>query len=146
VLCIAGLFLWHLVVYLAGKLTKPKTFRHALEPRPAIQSPKREQAGAGIAQPDQPDAVARAVQTSKQLVAQVKSDPEQLQQVCAALEDSLAEIYLELAESWLRKGSHEQAAAALQKILQSFPNSRYAQVAHDRLRQIGGGSPAPTGC
>jgi hypothetical protein len=147
VLCIAGLVLWHLVGYLATQFAKPKKSRPALEPQPSLQSPKRlpsEQAGAGIVQPEQPDAVARAVQTSRQLVAQIKNDPEQLQQLCAALEDSLAEIYLELAESWLRKGQREQEAATLQKILQSFPNSRHAQTAQDRLRQIGGDIPQPS--
>jgi hypothetical protein len=134
VLCIAGLVLWHLVGYLVGKLvTKPKTYRHALEP----PTPKRlpsEEAGAGIAQTEPPDAVARAVQTSKQLMAQFKDDPAQLQRVCAALEVSLAEMYLELAEAWSRQGQHEQEAAALQKILQSFPDSRHAQAAQARLR------------
>ena len=148
VLCITGLLLWHLVAYLAGKLTKPKTSRHALEPQPSIQSPKRlpsEQAVAGIAQPEQPDAVARAVQTSKQFVARIKNDPEQLQRVCAALEDSLAEIYLELAESWLRKGQRDQAVATLQQVVQRFPNSRHAQIAQDRLRQIGSDIPQASG-
>ena len=71
------------------------------------------------------------------LVAQIKNDPQELQRACAALEDSLAEMYLALAESWLRAGQREQEAAALQKILHTLPDSRHAKVAQDRLRQIG---------
>jgi len=74
---------------------------------------------------------------AKQLATQIKNDPERLQQVCAAHVDSLAETYLELAESWLRKGEPEQAAAALQKLVQSCPETRQAQVARERLRQLG---------
>jgi hypothetical protein len=140
VLCIAGLVLWHLVVYLTAQFTKPKPAKHALEPQPAVSAPKglpSEQAWAGIAQTERPDALARAVQAPKQLAAQFKNDPEQLQRVCAAWEDSLAALYLELAESWLRKEKREQALATLQRILQSFPTSRHALVAQDRLQQIG---------
>jgi hypothetical protein len=120
VLCIAGLVLWHLVGYLAGKLvTKPKVYRHALEPPPPME---------------RPDAVAKGLQAVKRLVAEIKNDPEQLQRFSAALEDSLAEMYLELAESWLRADEHEKEAVILQKILQSFPNSRHALAAQDRLQ------------
>ena len=58
------------------------------------------------------------------------SDPERLQQVCTDLEDSLAEVYKELAESWLRHGQPQKAAAAL-KILRMYPDGRQAKFAHD---------------
>jgi hypothetical protein len=132
VLCIGGLVLWHLVGYVVGKLfTKPKTYRHALEPRPPLHVSSEPT----IAQADPAEAVARTMRTLRQLIVQMKNDPEQVRRVGAALEDSLAEIYLELAESWARAGQHEQEAAALQKILQSFPHSRHALVAQERLRQ-----------
>jgi hypothetical protein len=115
VVCLAGLVLWHLVAYLARKLLKRrKTVRHAAEPRPDLSE------GGG-----------------KQLAAPIKSDPERLERACAALVESLAEMYLELAESWLRKGQTQQAVAALQKIVQICPETRQAQVARDRLRQLG---------
>jgi len=66
----------------------------------------------------------------------VKSDPERLQRACVALEDLLAEIHLTLAESWLRGGRPQQASAALQRIVQNYPETRHAQVARDRLRQL----------
>jgi hypothetical protein len=74
---------------------------------------------------------------AKQLAAQIRNDPERLQQVCAALAESLAETYLDLAESWLRKGEPGQAAASWQKLVQNCPETRQAQVARERLRQQG---------
>jgi tetratricopeptide (TPR) repeat protein len=138
VLCVAGLFLWHLVGYVAARIAKPRKGRPALEPRPPGQFPGRladEPAAPGV-QPALLDALARALENCQRLAAQSKDDPEQLQQIGVALEDCLAEISLELAESWLRKGRREQAIAALQKILQSFPHSRHALAAQDRLRQL----------
>ncbi len=74
---------------------------------------------------------------AKQLVAQIKNDPDRLGQVCAALVESLADTYLDLAESWLRKGEPQQAAAAWEKVIQSCPETRQAQLARERLRQMG---------
>ena len=119
--CIAGLGLWHLMVFLAGKLPKkPRTVRYSPEPPSSIQS--REFPPRGRALPK---------------VAPTRDSPEQLQQACTDLEDSLAEIYLKLAESWLRRGQTQKAATALKKILQICPDSRQAQLAQERLRQIG---------
>ena len=110
--CVVGLSLWQLVVYLVRKLPrKPRKVRDAPEPPSAIQSPKH----------------------------LADDDPERLQQTCTALEDSLAEIYLELAESWLRRGQNQQAAAVLKKIVQLCPDRHKAQLAQDRLLQIGHG-------
>ena len=95
--CIAGLGLWHLAAYLAGKLPKkPRTVRQSPEPPSSSQSPKFLPGDA----------------------------PERLQRTCSTLEDSLAEKYLELAESWLRGGQPQKAAAAWQKVLQICPERR----------------------
>ncbi len=119
--CIAGLGLWHLMVFLAGKLPKkPRTVRYSPEPPSSIQSrefPPRERA------------------LTK--VAPARDSLEQLQQACTDLEDSLAAAYMALAESWLRNGQPQRAAAALKKILQVCPERRQAQLARDRLQQIG---------
>jgi hypothetical protein len=45
-------------------------------------------------------------------------------------------MYLELAESLLRKGQPQPAAIYFQKIIQSCPETQQAEVAQDRLRQI----------
>jgi len=65
-----------------------------------------------------------------------KNDPESLERACAGVVESLAEMYLQLAESWIREGQQQQAAAALQKIIQRCPETRHAQVARDRLRDL----------
>ncbi len=119
--CIAGLGLWHLMVYLAGKLPKkPRTVRYS--PEPPSSTPSREFPPRGRALPK---------------VAPTRDSPEQLQQACTDLEDSLAETYMALAESWMRNGQPQRAAAALQKILQLCPERRQARLARDRLQQIG---------
>jgi hypothetical protein len=113
---LVALGLWHLVSYLTGKLPKqPRTFRHSPEP----PSPSRF-----------PTPLPRGQ-------APATDDPERLQQACAALEDALAEKYLELAESWRRRGQPRKAAAALQKVLQVCPERHPAQVARERLQKIG---------
>ena len=65
-------------------------------------------------------------------------EPERLEQACTALEQSLAERYMELGESWLRREQAQKAAAAFNKVLQVCPEGRQASLARERLRQIGG--------
>jgi hypothetical protein len=65
-----------------------------------------------------------------------KDDPERLEQACAALEHSLAQRYVELGESWLRKGLSQKAAAVFSKVLQLSPEGPQAALAQERLRQI----------
>jgi hypothetical protein len=121
VVCLVGLGLWHLAAYLVGKMPKkPRTVKHSPEPPAALQSPKLLPRVRALAE-----------------VGPTGDDPEQLQQACTVLEDSLAAIYLELAESWFRKGQPQHATAALKKILRVCPETRQAQVALDRLQQIG---------
>jgi hypothetical protein len=114
VVCIAGLGLWHLVAYLVGKLPKkPRIARQSPEP---AESPKlRAPAGADP----------------------TEDDAERLQQACSALEDSLAEKYMELAESWRRSGQFHKAAVTWKKVIQACPETRQAQLARDRLQQMG---------
>ena len=113
--------LWHLVGYVARKMPKqPRTYRHSPEP-PSSSRP--------------PTPLARGRTPAD--IAQTTDDPERLQQACAALEDSLAEKYMELAESWWHRGQPQKAAAALNKILQVCPERHPAQLARDRLQEIG---------
>jgi len=118
--CIGGLILWHLIAYLAGKLPKkPRTVRHSPEPPSALQPPLLPR-GRFPAE-----------------VGPTSDDPEGLQEACTALEDALAEKYMQLAESWLRGGQPQKAAAALKRILQICPGRHQAQVAQDCLQKIG---------
>jgi hypothetical protein len=80
-----------------------------------------------------------------QLEAQVRNDPQRLERACAALTESLAQMYLDLAESWLGKGQVQQASAAWHKVLQCCPETRPAQIARDRLQQLDAARPTNTG-
>ena len=120
-MCIAGLGLWRLIAYLFGKLPKkPRMARQSPEPPSAILAPK----------------LLPHVRVQGE-AAPSGDDPEKLQQACSALETSLAEVCMELAESWLRRGQPQKAAVALRKILQICPDRHQAKLAEDRLQQIG---------
>jgi hypothetical protein len=117
--CIVGLVLWHLGASLLGKRPR-KIVRHSPEPPSPVPSPK----------------LLPRVRAQADVIA-CRDDPEQLQQACTDLEESLAEGYKELAESWLRKGQPQRAAAALKKILRIYPDGHQAKVTQERLQQIG---------
>jgi hypothetical protein len=105
-LCLLGLGLWHLLAWLAGKLPG--------KPRTFRQSPE----------PPEPP------------LPFAGDDPDRLQQACTTLERSLAQTYLELGESWLRRGQVEKAAAAFGKVLLVCPDRPEARSAGDHLEQI----------
>lgn len=80
--------------------------------------------------PEGPDAM--------QLAAQIKNNPEWLKQVCESLSDRLGVLYLSLAETLLKKGQPQQAMIYLERVIQSFPDTRQAEAAQVRLAQIQG--------
>jgi thioredoxin-related protein len=71
-----------------------------------------------------------------QLAAEIKNNPEWMRQACDSLSEQLGGMYMALAESWLRKGQPQQAAAILERLVQAFPGSRHAELAQVRLSQI----------
>jgi thioredoxin-related protein len=72
------------------------------------------------------------------LATEIKSNPEWMKQACDQLADRMSQLYLSLAETWLKKGQPQQAIYYLERIVQSFPNSRHAEAAQVRLAQIQG--------
>jgi hypothetical protein len=116
VVCLVGLLLWHLIAFLARKVEKPRT-------------PLRES-------PEPPERPAPALSNISATDSGAGDDPARLQQACAALEDLLADRYIELAESWLRRGQSQQATAAFKKVLQICPDGQRAKLARDRLQQV----------
>jgi thioredoxin-related protein len=79
-----------------------------------------------------------------QLAAQIKNNPEWLQQACDSLGDRLGTLYSTLAETWLKKGQPQQAARYLERVIQAFPGTRQAELAQMRLSAIQGRSTLQT--
>ncbi len=77
------------------------------------------------------------VEASK-LAAEIKSNPEYTKQACEQMGERLTTLYLSLAETWLKKGQPQQAVFYLERIIQTFPNTRNADIAQVRLAQIQG--------
>jgi tetratricopeptide (TPR) repeat protein len=82
---------------------------------------------------DQPEATEAA-----QLAAEIKSNPEWTKQACDQLGDRLSVLYLSLADVWLKKGQPQQAVFYLERVIQTFPNTRHAETAQGKLAQIQG--------
>jgi thioredoxin-related protein len=72
------------------------------------------------------------------LDAEIKNNPVWMQAVCESLGHRLGKWYLDLAESWLKKGQPQEAAQCLQRVLKTFPGTRHAETAQTRLDQIQG--------
>jgi thioredoxin-related protein len=77
---------------------------------------------------------------ASQLTAEIKNNPEWLQQACETLTDRLGKLYISLAETWIKKGQPQQAALYLERVIQTFPGSREAQAAQIKLAAIQGRS------
>jgi thioredoxin-like negative regulator of GroEL len=85
---------------------------------------------------------AEAAEATK-LSAEIKANPEWTKQACDQMGERLGTLYLSLAETWLKKGQPQQAVFYLERIVQSFPHSRNADIAQARLAQIQGPSRMP---
>lgn len=77
---------------------------------------------------------------ASQLASEIKSNPEWTRQACDQLGDRLSVLYLSLADTWLKKGQPQQAVFYLERVVQTFPNTRHAEAAQARLTQIQGPS------
>ncbi len=81
-----------------------------------------------------------------QLIREIKSDPERMSRVCEALNDRLAQMYTDLADSWRLKGDRDQETACLEKLLKVSPVGGAAARAQTRLAQLNSRTPGvPTG-
>jgi TolA-binding protein len=50
----------------------------------------------------------------------------------------LGGLYLSLAETWIKKGQPQQASFYLERIVKTFPGTRYAEAAQVRLANLQG--------
>lgn len=73
-----------------------------------------------------------------QLANDIKNNPEWMRQACETLSERLGLLYLSLAETWLKKGQPQQAMLCLERVIQTFPGTRQADAAQQRLDQISG--------
>jgi uncharacterized protein YyaL (SSP411 family) len=81
-----------------------------------------------------------------ELSADIKGDPHRTARVCEEMNDRLTKMYMELADSWLKRNDREQAAACLEKVLRINPTGTAAASAQARLAQLNKAAPAvPTG-
>jgi thioredoxin-related protein len=73
-----------------------------------------------------------------QMAAEIKKNPEWTKLACIQLGDRLCLLYMNLAENYLIKGEPQQAIYYLERIQQTAPNSRHADLAQARLTQLQG--------
>jgi thioredoxin-related protein/outer membrane protein assembly factor BamD (BamD/ComL family) len=83
--------------------------------------------------PDLPEG-AEAVQ----LASDIRSNPEWMKQACDSLSDRLGLLYLSLAETWIKKGQPKEAVICYERVIQTFPGTRQADTAQQRLAQLQG--------
>src|SRR5262249_41856699 len=70
------------------------------------------------------------------ILADIRGNPERLAKACEQLNERTAAMYLALAESWIKKGQHAEAAECLKKVIALCPNTRQAEVAQAELTRI----------
>lgn len=80
---------------------------------------------------------------ASKLAAEIKANPEWTKQACDQMGERLSSLYLTLAETWLKKGQPQQAVFYLERVMQTFPNTRNAEIAQVRLAQIQGPARTP---
>jgi len=78
------------------------------------------------------------------LAGEIRSNPQHMARVCESMNDRLGKMYMELAESWIKKGDRDQAAACLEKVMRSNPATAAAASAQARLAQINSRTPGMT--
>jgi outer membrane protein assembly factor BamD (BamD/ComL family) len=78
------------------------------------------------------------------LAAEIKNNPEWLQNAADVMTDRLGGLYLALADSYLKRGEVQRAEFYLKRVVQAFPGSRLAESAQIRLTQLQASMPART--
>lgn len=70
------------------------------------------------------------------LAAEVRNSPEKMAQACEHLNDRMATMYANLAETWLKKGERELAALNYEKAVRAAPASVVARDAQAKLAAL----------
>lgn len=72
------------------------------------------------------------------LAREIKSNPEALAKACEHLNERLSQMYLTLADSWIKRGDSDQAVACLERVQRDFAGTAHAQMAQTKLRELQG--------
>jgi uncharacterized protein YyaL (SSP411 family) len=72
------------------------------------------------------------------MAAEIKGNTEWAKQAADQLGDRLAELYLSLADSSIKKAQPQQAVYYLERVVKLFPASKHAAAARTRLAQLRG--------
>jgi thioredoxin-like negative regulator of GroEL len=75
---------------------------------------------------------------AQQLATEIKDNPDLMNRACDSLNARMGAMYLTLAETWVKKGQPAQAQLCLERVLQTAPGSRQAELAQVRLAQLQG--------
>jgi tetratricopeptide (TPR) repeat protein len=67
---------------------------------------------------------------------QIKSDPDRLTLIVARQQERTASLYLDLADSWTKKGQTKEAAACLDTVIKLTPGTKLAAAAQTRLANL----------
>ena len=70
------------------------------------------------------------------LQGDIKGNPELMKLACDQSGERLSSWYLALAEGYLKKGQPQQAINYLERIVQMFPNTKYAETAQSKLTAL----------
>jgi len=76
--------------------------------------------------------------SAMQMASEIRKNPEWIKLACDQLGDRLSVMYLNLADTWLIRGEPQQAIFYLERVIQTAPNTRYAETAQVRLTQLQG--------
>lgn len=72
------------------------------------------------------------------IASQIRENPEAMRTVIDQTSEKIGQMYLGLAEGWIRKGQPQQAIFYLEKTIQSFPGTRHAEMAQIQLARLTG--------
>jgi tetratricopeptide (TPR) repeat protein len=72
------------------------------------------------------------------LASEIKANPDWLSKACSDQNERLNNLYVSLAEVWLKNGKEDEAVTCYQKIQQLFPGTQYARMAQVKIEQLQG--------
>lgn len=72
------------------------------------------------------------------LAESIKEDDEWARRACDQMGERLAMLYLNQAETWLKKGQPQQAVYYLERVTRAFPGTRHAEQASAKLVRLRG--------